>query len=57
MSDDQNPRRGVLYKRMIGLCCCKLVVHFAWEAQESARAGARYIYIYKHLFFFNYLCN
>ena len=45
MSDDQNPRRGVLYKRMIGVCCCKFVVHFAWEAQESARAGARYINI------------
>ena len=42
MSDDQNPRRGVLYKRMIGVCCCKFVVRFAWEAQESARAGARY---------------
>ena len=41
--DDQNPRRGVLYKRMNGVCCCKFVVRFAWEAQESARAGARYI--------------
>ena len=41
MSDVQNPRRGVLYKRMIGVCCCKFVVRFAWEAQESARAGAR----------------
>ena len=45
MSDDQNPRRGVLYKRMNGVCCCKFVVRFAWEAQESARAGARYINI------------
>ena len=45
MSDDQNPRRGFLYKRMIGVCCCKFVVRFAWEAQESARAGARYINI------------
>ena len=45
MSDEQNPRRGVLYKRMIGVCCCKFVVRFAWEAQESARAGARYINI------------
>ena len=45
MSDDQNPCRGVLYKRMIGVCCCKFVVRFAWEAQESARAGARYINI------------
>ena len=45
MSDDQNPRRGVLYKRMIGVLCCKFVVRFAWEAQESARAGARYINI------------
>ena len=45
MSDDQNPRRGVLYKRMNGVCCCRFVVRFAWEAQESARAGARYINI------------
>ena len=45
MSDDQNPRKGVLYKPMIGVCCCKFVVLFAWEAQESARAGARYINI------------
>ena len=45
MSDDQNPRRGVLYKHMNGVCCCKFVVRFAWEAQESARAGARYINI------------
>jgi len=30
---------------MIGVCCCKFVVRFAWEAQESARAGARYINI------------
>ena len=46
MSDDQNPRRGVLYNRMNGVCCCKFVVRFAWEAQESARAGARYINIF-----------
>ena len=51
MSVDQNPRRGALYKRMNGVCCCKFVVRFAWEAQESARAGARYIDILISLFF------
>ena len=36
MSDDQNARTRVLWT---------LVVRFAWEAQESARAGAKYISI------------
>ena len=50
MSDDQNPRRGVFfYKRVIRLWCCKLVGHFAWEAQESASAGAIYIYIFNYI--------
>jgi hypothetical protein len=46
MSDDQNARTRVLWT---------LVVRFAWEAQESARAGAKYIrivvlfYISEHL--------
>ena len=44
MSDEQNPRRGVLYKRMIGVCCCNCSA-FCLGAQESARAGARYINI------------
>ena len=42
-SDHQYPRRRVLYTRIVGLCCCHFVVHFAWEVQESARVGARYI--------------
>ena len=50
MSDDQNPRKGALYKRMIGLCCCKLVVHFAWEAQKKRKGGRYIIYIYTHVF-------
>ena len=36
MSDDQSARTRVLWT---------LVVRFAWEAQESARAGAKYISI------------
>lgn len=36
MCDDQNARTGVLWT---------FVVRFAWEAQESARAGAKYISI------------
>ena len=44
--DDQNARTGVLWT---------FVVRFAWEAQEIARAGAKYInivvlfYISEHL--------
>ena len=53
MSDDQNPRRGVFfYKHVIRLWCCKLVGHFAWEAQESASAGAIYIYVTIYLYIY-----
>ena len=47
----KTPAEEFLYKRMIGLCCCKVVAHFAWDAQESARAGSRYVYIYKYVWF------
>ena len=38
---DQYLCRRVLCQPIIRLCCCHFVVHIAWEAQDSARAGAR----------------